>query len=545
MKRRNWIIAPAAAGLVLVLGGPGALSAPAQLPMSFSPEILLKSSDGHTEPRIAVAPGGTKWIASNSSNTLTMYHSRNGLNWDKNPTTIPGQTSPTIDVDIVVTHTGRIIATELDFAGVNFVIGYSDDGGKTWTGSTGLDQLADQDRQWLAVGPDDATTHQPTVYLLFHDLASGTAQHNMFVEKSTDGGASFGPPVPTTVPGDQAYSDLQCADSGGPSNIMVNPRTGRVYAVFGTRGSTAGPLELGGCGASTVSFQINIVAAVRAWVATSPDGSAGSWTQSLAVDNVPNQKIIGMQLNPGTMDSAGNIYVGYPESARGYPDYSGGSVKMTWAPPDLSHWSQPVTVAPATPEGHTLVHLAAGDPGKVDFAYFKGFPRAGKKPIWYAYAAQTLNGLSASPTFTETRLSNVAAATGTASELMGACNPNPPQSAGNGFTCNRSTDVWGMTVDANCVATIVWPVQSGDAGAKVGTYVSQQTGGSTLCGTGLVGAAAASSPTPAPTPTPSAAPLPNTAAAGHGGMAWAVVGLLLAIGLTATVLGLGVVRTRS
>jgi hypothetical protein len=541
MNRKNWALAPAAAGLLLALGAPAAVSAPAAVPMSFAKEILLQGSDGHTEPRIAVAPNGTKWIAANSKGTLTMYHSRDGINWDKNASTLAGQTSPTIDVDVVVTRTGRIVATELDFAGINFVVGYSDDGGKTWTASTGLAQLGDQDRQWLAVGPDDPSSHQPTVYLLFHNLGSGTAQHNMFVEKSTDGGASFGPPVPTTLPGDQAYADLQCADSGGPSNVMVNPRTGRVYVVFGTRGSVVGPLELGGCGASTASFQINIVAATRAWVATSPDGSAGSWTQSMAVDNVASQKIIGMQLNPGTMDSAGNIYVGYPESARAYPDYSGGSVKMTWAPPDLSHWSTPVTVAPARPEGHTLVHLVAGDPGKVDLAYFKGFARAGKNPVWYAYAAQTLDGLSASPTFTETKLSGVAAATGTASELMGACNPSMPQSAGNGFTCGRSTDVWGMTLDKDCVTTIVWPVQAGDAGAKAGTYVSQQTAGSTLCGAGTLGTAAAP-PTVVPSPSPTRAPLPNTGTtpgSSHPGLA-----LVIVIAVAAAAGGLARMRPR-
>ena len=31
------------------------------------------------------------------------------------------------------------------------------------------------------------------------------------------------------VPGDDAYSDLQCADSGGPSTIFANQRDGTVY----------------------------------------------------------------------------------------------------------------------------------------------------------------------------------------------------------------------------------------------------------------------------------------------------------------------------
>ena len=57
------------------------------------------------------------------------------------------------------------------------------------------------------------------MYLLFHNLASGNVQHNMFVSTSKDGGATFGPPIPITLPPGEAYRDLQCADSGGPSTI--------------------------------------------------------------------------------------------------------------------------------------------------------------------------------------------------------------------------------------------------------------------------------------------------------------------------------------
>ena len=131
-----------------------------------------------------------------------------------------------------------------------------------------------------------------------HNLASGVLSHNMWVATSTDNGATFGPYVPITLPGQQAYEDLACADSGGPSNLFVNPRTGRVYAVFGTRSSTVA--ASGGCGASgTGSFEINVVAATRVWVASAAaldTADATKWTQSLAVDD----------------DAAGNIVEACP-----------------------------------------------------------------------------------------------------------------------------------------------------------------------------------------------------------------------------------------
>ena len=500
---------------------------------TFAPAFKVDGYTGGTEPRITVAPNGKRYIASNQPGGMAeIYQSTDGLTWHRTPGTLPGQQMPTIDVDVVAMHTGRLFASELDFTGPRFLSGYSDDEGKTWTAST-FDGLVDQDRQWFAVGPDDATTHQPRVYLLYHNLFSGQGNHNMYVATSTDGGATFGPPVPTTLPGSEAFADLQCADSGGPSNIMVNPTTGRVYAVFGTRtAAEPGGLNLGGCGASLPpqTFQFNIVAATKIWVVSSPDGSLGSWTQSAAAGTGTTQKIVGMQLDPGTIDSAGNIYVTYPESPLAYPNYGQAAVKMSWAPPDLSHWSTPVTVAAGGPVGHMLVHAIAGKPGKLDLAYFTGVARPGKGPLWYATAAQTLDGLSANPTFSETRLSEIPTYTLSAAAMMGACTAN---GVVNGLACNRSTDVFGVALDNNCQFMVTWPV-SGDtsqndaSAASGGTYATSQVGGPTVC---TDGSATTTAPRPAVTTTQA---LPGTSRGPSQGLLLTLflVGLGLLGGLT-------------
>ena len=536
IRRVTTLLATVAVAAATGLGSTPAIAGHAMgSAMTFSPEVNIEPYGGGTEPRVTVAPNGKRYIASNqaSGGKAEIYQSTDGLSWHRTAGTLPGQGSATIDVDIVAMHTGRLLATELDTQGLNFISGYSDDEGKTWTASTGT-ALADQDRQWFAVGPDDATTHQPRVYLLFHNLASGNANHNMFVSTSTDGGATFGPPVPTTLPGSQAYLDLQCADSGGPSNIFVNQKTGQVYAVFGTRSSPlpGGVLNLGGCGASlTGTFQFNIVAATKVWVATSPDGSLGSWTQSAAVDNSATQKIVGMQLDVGAIDTAGNVYITYPESPNGFPDYSKAPVKLTWAGPSLAHWSTPVTVTPGGSVGNMLVHAVAGDPGKLDLAYFSGVARPGKGPLWYLTAAQTLNGMDPSPTFTETRISTIPTYTLTPAQMMGACTPS---GIVNGLACNRSTDVWGVAVDNSCHMVITWPV-SGDSSqndvsaAKGGTYATSQVGGPTVC----ANAASSSPATPSPSPR---GVLPNTSGGAEAPWwaAWALAALILM-----TTLGLG------
>ena len=478
MKSRRVLIlalAVLAAGLATT-----ALPATASNAKPVFKTVKLAGSDGTSEPRVTVAPDGVKYVVTNAGkpNDLglgpeTVYRSSDGLHWAKTAAQPSDQTEATTDVDIVATQTGRVITSELDYGGINFRTMFSDDGGKSWTESTG-NTYADTDRQWYAVGPNDPQTHKPRVYLLFHNLLSGVAQHNMWVATSTDGGASFGPPVPVATPGQQDYLDLQCADSGGPSNIVVDQKTGRVYVVFGTRSS-----PVGGCAAQPA--EINVVAANRVWV-VSADASKtsvpGAWTPHLAVnDTGPPAHIVGMQLAPGAVDTAGNVYVAYPESVHDYPNYNGAAIKVVHASAKaLDKWSAPTVVAKAGGAGNVLPHIVAGAPGRIDVAWYHGVTVPGQKPDWYSYAAQSLDALSANPHWTKIRLSNVLGEHNqTASELMGACMQGQ-QATLNGFACGRSTDVNGIALDKCGRLYVVWPAQIRDGA----TYVSTQVDGPTV-----------------------------------------------------------------
>jgi hypothetical protein len=423
--------------------------------------VMIPGTSGSSEPRIAVANKDVRWAVTNESNGKeAVYHSTDGINWRKT-TTPPGQTMPTTDVDVVTLPSGRVFTSELDFTGINFINTFTDDGGETWKTATGS-TFADTDRQWFAAGPNN------TVYMLFHNLLSGAAQHNMFVSTSTDGGATFLPPIPVTRPGDQSYLDLQCSDSGGPSGINVNPKTGQVYVFFGTRSS-----PVGGCAAQPV--EVNVVAANREWVITAPAGGTTnplSWTESLAVDNTASGKIVGMQLAGGGLDDAGNVYVAYPESPNAYPNYDGAAIKVVHAPANLSAWSKPFTVEPPGGVGHILPLVVGGDAGKIGLTYFSGKPGN----TWVSDSAQVLDALSATPHVTHTQLSKVVVEKGTASSLMGACLSGPTATL-NGFACGRSTDVNGLTIDSCGRMLAIWPAQ---ASVSEGTYTSQQVSGATL-----------------------------------------------------------------
>ena len=508
------------AGLSVIAFAAGLAATPARAAaagssLTFAPPVQLPGADGDTEPRAAVTPDGTHYVVTNSGGPAVVYKSADGLTWGpSNGVQISTQTAGTIDTDIVATRTGRLVAVELDGGGLNFRTSYSDDGGKTWTpvnGPTGQPGpftgtgYADQDRPYLAVGPDDPTTKLPRVYALMHNLGSGTASHNMWVATSTDNGADFGPYVPVTLPGSQAWEDLQCADSGGPSNLFVDQSTGRVFAVWGTRGTSApAPAQAGGCGASaTGTFEINVVAATRVWIASAPASGVTDptqWTQSMAVDDNATGQIVGMQLAPGAVDSAGNVYILYPESMNPYPDYSGAAIKYVHATeadlvanpygatgPAKNVWSTPVTVEPAGQPGNLLPHIVAGAPGELDLAYFHGAVEGTNTdgtPVinWYPTAAQTLDALDPAPAITKTRLSTFPAyGNVNASLMMGACGSGPAGGVQNGLGCTRSTDIWGVAVDNNGDFLVAWPGDGGEFnGAHAGTFVSMQTAGTTI-----------------------------------------------------------------
>ena len=267
--------------------------------LGFSAPLRLPGAAGGTEPQVTTAPDGARYLITGANTTdsskssLLIYRSPAGSNkWTPTPGQMVGTRVPGPDVDVVVASTGRIVALEEDSAALSLVINYSDDRGRTWNQSSGLEQLADQDRPWLAAGPHGL------VYLLFHNGFSSNATHNMYVATSTDGGASFGAPVPITLPGTAAWADLQCADSGGPSALLANKRTGRLYAIWGTR---HGPL--GGCGVQPPT-PFTLVPANRIWVATSADAAAGSWSTSLAVDDSKRWSVVGMQCVAGVDHAA-------------------------------------------------------------------------------------------------------------------------------------------------------------------------------------------------------------------------------------------------
>ncbi|MEA3199887.1 MAG: repeat-like domain [Thermoplasmata archaeon] len=444
----------------------------------------VQVNNGGWEPSMATGPDGRQWVTTQEagpSSTEAIYWSESGLNWTRTKAN-PPTTAPNSDNEILVLPSGRVLASVINGTGIALDIHYTDDNGTTWESSQGQ-ELKDQDRQWLAHGPKNPDGTYD-VYMLWHNLASGAAQHEMFVSTSHDGGATFQPPVPIAPPGSQAWLDLQCSDSGGPAKIVANHETGQVYAVFPTRTSAAG-----GCGASvTGPFEINVVAATRIWVSTSKDHGA-TWTPVLAVDDSSSGKIVGAQMPTAALDKAGNLYVAYPESPKSYPDYDGSALAYVWSAPDAAKFSKPVVVSPADAgakpgSGRILAQIVAGGAGRIAIFSLAGDGNA-TGALWTPRIDETRDALDATPTFDAFPLATVPAWKGTASALMGACSGALPGTPlGNpaaGFTCNRASDVYGQTLTADCKPAFVWYADKTLDKEKGGTYVAEQTAGPGLC----------------------------------------------------------------
>src|SRR4051794_31886201 len=141
---------------------------------TWSTVKVQKASPGvpWTEPRITTGPDGTLWVVTNGEGASTsegaggeentapaivLFSTDGGNTRHKTPQDFAGPTQSTPGRRIIPLPTRRAVASELDTAGINFPGAVTDDRGKTWQQSTGSNTLADQDRQWLAAGPNPGT----------------------------------------------------------------------------------------------------------------------------------------------------------------------------------------------------------------------------------------------------------------------------------------------------------------------------------------------------------------------------------------------------
>lgn len=416
------------------------------------------------------------------------------------------------DVELSSDTAGRTFFTTLAATaggtldnGIQPVVGYSDDGFKTWHATCVAHQPFMVDREWMATyTPPGQSSAHTRAYLTYHDFGPNT----MWVNTSADGGKTWGLPVDIITTADSINSS---ACDTVPGGIAVDPRNGWVYASW-----AAGPNAANNAGTGcnyTQGTPFN-----KLYVAVSKDGGL-TWTASNAItlpDNTaPEPSDMSEIFTNLAVDRQGDVYV----AAAAYFEHE---YKIIWTssrPADAGgalHFRPPAVAS--APDVHTAYfpRLVVGDRGRMDLIYLgtkvrnvvstptnkinfqggQGRPNCVPEAIpgeahgvrflgkpcqlpndaqWFIYVAQSLNGASDQPTWTQQKLQSAPMHTGDICTLGIFCLSNDNRDLAD--VNDIKIDKWGGFQVAYTFETpkgansILFQCQTGGPGLYVGVRV--------------------------------------------------------------------------
>jgi hypothetical protein len=521
------------------------------------------------EPSMVTDRNGVLYVSTPQGGTVTYRSDDHGASWHPVKLADPNSGDDCLGTD----ESGAVYLCNLSgsegVAPLQADVWKSTDKGASWTHGQGFvpDECGTScspfgvDRDWVAasIQSPDTTTGKAEVVLMYHDFY-GPSQ--IWVNVSTDGGATFGPPLdvlsaPAVTPGAiagtvvaQGYTLCNTVPAGVGIVPSGKPHAGRIYVAW-----IAADLAQNATGCNITMLQ----SFHTLWVSYSDDGGA-SWTPQQAFDAG-----IGHDASTPfvafTLDRQGNPYFGF--AAQG-PDAnpvtcalesSSGSVQsdptcqynmyVVWSPDGGATWDgggglipgSAATAYQVNPPSQVGTHffpaIAVGAPGQVDVAYLYSTtivptdplgkadpggcggpdPSKGNPPVypnacaWHLYAGQSAN-LTATPdkaTWTTARITPVPMHVGDICNLGIFC--LAPASD------RDLLDFIQMAIDPTTGCAHI--AYADDNTVKKLRSANQVTGCfpvSSVAGTAAANPPAAPSTTPAPaTPTPIATP--NTAAA--------------------------------
>jgi len=296
------------------------------------------------------------------------------------------------------------------------------------------------DRQWNEFYGKD------TVFLLYRTIAPTVTQ----IQRSTDGGLTYGPAQTAGAIGQVGYID-------------VHQPTGTVY-VSGSSGQVCH---------STATLLDGTPSAYQCSQAATGSVANIFFPVKVAEDGTPN----------------GTVYVAYSD---------GHDIFLVSSLDRGTTWSQPVKVSNGTNTRTSLMPwLETGPtPGSVGVVWYGSSSSANTDAAdWNAFYAQTYDATSANPTFRQVTVSD---------HLIHGSNISTGGTLG---TANRNLlDYFQVSFDPNGAAVIGYTDDHNDYDGH--TYVTHQIGGPGL------NASKGSVPSPGPAPAPQSGPFPSAASVG-------------------------------
>jgi hypothetical protein len=304
--------------------------------------------------------------------------------------------------------------------------------GQAWTVNPAAAAVPVDDRQWIAAyGPQ-------TVYLSYTDIGTSTID----VQKSTDAGKTFGPPVQVYDLTSTVFSDLQ-------GNMAVDQYNGNLYGSF-----------------------IPFGAHNQIYLFRSTDGGA-SFTLKQAYSG-PGGTDNGQVFPALAVDRGGNVHIAFSRcNTAGHTScqiymVSSADQGDTWTPARQVSSGIATAVLPA---------IAAGSPGTVDVAWLGSAASTPDVPSdWHVFFAQTLNALSAAPTFTQVQAESAVMHDKSICFEGFGCPGDPGDDFGN----RDLLEYFSMTIDPDGMANIAYPDSVTNCPSDTcitNTWFIKQTGG--------------------------------------------------------------------
>src|SRR5207248_703839 len=143
-------------------------------------------------------------------------------------------------------------------------------------------------------------------------------------------------------------------------------------------------------------------------MARSTDGGL-TWANTKLLDagqTAGQDNTVAHEFPNASIDSAGNIYLAYSERLGNQTQTH---IMFAVLPRGSTHMNRPVQVDSGT-GANVFPWIAAGEPGMVDVSWYGALSKDNNnaKSAWSEMFAQTLTGLSAHPTFTQSNVSGTA-----------------------------------------------------------------------------------------------------------------------------------------